>query len=84
MCAETVPRVSLSRRQRVPARSAGGWGVMVARVGTARRLRRDLVLRFWNNDVLQNIDGVLQNIIDTASSEPPHPNPLPAGEREHT
>jgi lysyl-tRNA synthetase class 2 len=42
-----------------------------------------LVLRFWNNDVLQNIDGVLQTIVDTASPEPPHPNPLPAGEREH-
>src|ERR1041385_1765336 len=38
-----------------------------------------LVLRFWNNDVLQNIDGVLQTIVDTASTEPPHPNPLPAG-----
>jgi very-short-patch-repair endonuclease len=43
-----------------------------------------LVLRFWNNDVLQNTDGVLQNIIDTASSESPHPHPLPVGEREHT
>ena len=42
-----------------------------------------LVLRFWNNDVLQNINGVLQTIVDTASPEPPHPNPLPAGEREH-
>jgi lysyl-tRNA synthetase class 2 len=42
-----------------------------------------LVLRFWNNDVLQNIDGVLQAIVDTASPEPPHPNPLPNGEREH-
>ncbi|MEX0752287.1 MAG: endonuclease domain-containing protein [Xanthobacteraceae bacterium] len=44
-----------------------------------------LVLRFWNNDVLSNIDGVLETIVSTAkqhSPEPPHPNPLPHGERE--
>ena len=44
-----------------------------------------LVLRFWNNDVLDNIDGVLETIVSTAkqhSPEPPHPNPLPHGERE--
>ncbi|MDQ8729460.1 endonuclease domain-containing protein [Bradyrhizobium sp. LHD-71] len=40
-----------------------------------------LVLRFWNNDVLSNIDGVLEEIIATLPPEPPHPNPLPAGER---
>jgi very-short-patch-repair endonuclease len=53
-----------------------------------------LVIRFWNNDVIKNIDGVLEEI-DTAlgshtselhgpseTSEPPHPNPLPFGERE--
>jgi very-short-patch-repair endonuclease len=46
-----------------------------------------LVLRFWNNDVLQNTDGVLEAILSTVSasiSEPPHPNPLPSGERERT
>ena len=42
-----------------------------------------LVLRFWNHDVFGNMDGVLQTIVDTASPEPPHPNPLPNGEREH-
>ena len=42
-----------------------------------------VVLRFWNNDVLSNIDGVLESIVATASQEPPHPNPLPNGEREH-
>jgi very-short-patch-repair endonuclease len=41
-----------------------------------------LVLRFWNNDVLSNIDGVVATILATASQEPPHPNPLPNGERE--
>jgi very-short-patch-repair endonuclease len=46
-----------------------------------------LVLRFWNNDVIRNIDGVLEEIlsaIDQARSLcPPHPTPLPDGEREH-
>ena len=44
-----------------------------------------LVLRFWNNDVLSNIDGVLETIvlaIKPQAFEPPHPNPLPQGERE--
>ena len=42
------------------------------------------VLRFWNNDVLQNMDGVLQTILETLRTVPPHPNPLPEGEREQT
>jgi len=41
-----------------------------------------LVLRFWNNDVLHNIDGVVETIIATASRVPPHPDPLPHGERK--
>jgi len=44
-----------------------------------------LVLRFWNNDVLSNIDGVLEDILLTLSKAtpvPPHPDPLPDGERE--
>src|SRR5512139_3746209 len=32
-----------------------------------------LVLRFWNNDVMQNIDGVLEVIATTAIQDPPHP-----------
>jgi very-short-patch-repair endonuclease len=42
------------------------------------------VLRFWNNDVLGNIEGVWDTIFAAASAEaPPHPDPLPArGERE--
>jgi len=42
------------------------------------------VLRFWNNDVLGNLEGVL-TVIQTALVEAaPHPNPLPVkdGERE--
>jgi very-short-patch-repair endonuclease len=41
-----------------------------------------LVLRFWNNDVLSNTDGVVEAIVAAASQVPPHPNPLPNGERE--
>jgi very-short-patch-repair endonuclease len=44
-----------------------------------------LVLRFWNNDVLKNTDGVLEVILETLEQvkrSAPHPNPLPFGERE--
>ena len=34
-----------------------------------------VVLRFWNNEVLSNLDGVLQ-VIDS-SLKSPHPDPLP-------
>jgi very-short-patch-repair endonuclease len=43
-----------------------------------------LVLRFWNNDVMRNIDGVVEVIamtLESHRSEPPHPHPLPSGER---
>ncbi len=41
------------------------------------------VVRFWNHDVLGNIEGVLEALIQelNISRDPPHPNPLPAGER---
>jgi very-short-patch-repair endonuclease len=41
-----------------------------------------LIIRFWNSEVLRNVDGVLQAIVETANPVPPHPNPLPNGERE--
>ena len=46
-----------------------------------------LVLRFWNNDVLKNTDGVVESILDTLNKLTPvlpypNPNPLPKGERE--
>jgi very-short-patch-repair endonuclease len=44
-----------------------------------------LILRFWNNDVMRNIDGVLEEILNTLNQQPlvpPHPTPLPCGERE--
>ena len=37
------------------------------------------VLRFWNNDVQQNIEGVVRVIEQQLIT--PHPNPLPQGER---
>ncbi|HZQ14184.1 MAG TPA: endonuclease domain-containing protein [Pseudolabrys sp.] len=40
------------------------------------------VLRFWNSDVLKNRVGVLQAIVDAASSATPLPSPPPQGGRE--
>jgi very-short-patch-repair endonuclease len=42
------------------------------------------VLRFWNNDVLKNIEGVKAVIHDelaSASKRAPHPRPLPTASR---
>jgi len=39
------------------------------------------VVRFWNNEVLQNMEGVL-TVIEEALQKAPHPTPLPKGERE--
>jgi very-short-patch-repair endonuclease len=41
------------------------------------------VLRYWNNDVLSNIDGVLEDIL-SAITTTPTPNPSPQGGGEHT
>jgi very-short-patch-repair endonuclease len=36
------------------------------------------VLRFWNNDVMKNLDGVLQVIVEAFSAlTPPTPDPSP-------
>jgi len=46
-----------------------------------------LVIRFWNHDVMRNIDGVLGAILSTLNQQapdPPHPIPLPCAEREPT
>jgi very-short-patch-repair endonuclease len=38
------------------------------------------VVRYWNNDVSQNLDGVLAGLLSELA-KPPHPGPLPqAGE----
>ncbi len=39
------------------------------------------VLRFWNNDVLLDIESVLAVILDILATPAPHPSPLPTGER---
>src|SRR5881394_3928045 len=40
------------------------------------------VLRFWNNDVLERMDNVLESICGVlAETLPPHPNPLPRQRR---
>jgi very-short-patch-repair endonuclease len=41
------------------------------------------VLRFWNNDVLGNIEGVLEEI-SRAINTTPTPNPYPQGGGEQT
>jgi very-short-patch-repair endonuclease len=41
-----------------------------------------LVLRYWNNDVMGNVDGVLEDIaavLERLRSEPPHPTLSPMG-----
>ena len=38
------------------------------------------VLRFWNNEVMSNLEGVLNTILKALQT--PHPKPLPQGERE--
>ena len=39
------------------------------------------VLRFWNHDVLTNIEGVLELIVSAVTVSPPTPNPSPPQER---
>jgi very-short-patch-repair endonuclease len=34
------------------------------------------VVRFWNSDVLNNLDGVLETLIGALGSDPPPPAPL--------
>jgi very-short-patch-repair endonuclease len=75
------------REQRLVIEIDGGQHATSARDVVRDRWLADhryRVLRFWNNEVLGNIEGVWETIFATASAEaPPHPNPLPArGERE--
>ncbi len=52
------------------------------RVRTDYLQRKGLdVLRFSNLDVLQNLEGVLAEILRWVEARSPHPNPLPKGER---
>jgi len=38
------------------------------------------VLRFWNHEVLQELDAVLESVRLAVVDLPPHPDPLPEGE----
>ncbi|MGD1017910.1 MAG: endonuclease domain-containing protein [Verrucomicrobiia bacterium] len=57
--------------------------------GVARDKQRDeylrhegvTVLRFWNNQLFHEFEGVIEMICTTLESRTPHPNPLPQGER---
>jgi very-short-patch-repair endonuclease len=45
------------------------------------------IVRFWNNEVMENMDGVWQRIVEELTGRAsvactPHPDPLPQGERE--
>jgi hypothetical protein len=37
------------------------------------------VIRFWNNAVIDNLDGVLDAIQQALADTPPHPDPLRPG-----
>src|SRR5262249_41609297 len=60
----------------------GGQHALRARADSVRTAflesRGYRVLRFWDNDVLTNLAGVLQRIAESLKN--PHPNPLPEGE----
>ena len=70
---------------------AGGQHVGSRHVGMAeddavrRKWLEDrgfLILRFWNNEVLENMEGVLETIARTLEERPPpHTEPLPPGEK---
>ncbi len=38
------------------------------------------VIRFWNNDVLENLEGVLETITDNCVSHPPLTPPIKGGD----
>jgi len=40
------------------------------------------VLRFWNSDVIENVEGVLQIVLQVLEGTPPHPDPLRPHEAE--
>lgn len=39
------------------------------------------VLRFWNHEIMGNLEGVLATILDAVTNPPSPPTPLPQGER---
>jgi very-short-patch-repair endonuclease len=41
------------------------------------------VIRFWNSDILQNRNGVLEHLLHLAKAPSPQPSPANAGEGAH-
>ncbi len=39
------------------------------------------VMRFWNNEITTNLDGVLTTVMAALAAAPSPPSPLPLGER---
>ncbi|GAB1232983.1 endonuclease domain-containing protein [Ferrigenium sp. UT5] len=39
------------------------------------------VMRFWNNEIMGNLDGVLATVMNAVTNPPSPPTPLPQGER---
>jgi len=72
----------LCAKQRLIIEVDGGQhaGANVDRTRTAWLEGRGFrILRFWNNDVLRNLDGVIEGILlvlRTEASPPPHPAPI--------
>lgn len=65
----------------------GGQHALQSKEDNARTLRLEAegyrVLRFWNNDVLSNIEGVLTEIQNaTATTPTPNPSPQKGGENK--
>jgi very-short-patch-repair endonuclease len=75
-CWEAGLVVEVDGGQHSPERDAGRTSWLEAQ---GYRVRR-----FWNNDVIENLDGVLEALAEdlrTSGAASPHPNPLPrAGE----
>ncbi len=42
------------------------------------------VMRFWNNDIMGNLEGVLETVMAAVAAAPSPPAPLPRGERGAT
>jgi len=74
LCSEAMLIVELDGGQHAEQADAD------ARRTTYLEERGYRVLRFWNNDVLSNTDGVLEIVLKELHSRRPSPNPLPEGE----
>jgi Protein of unknown function (DUF559) len=60
-------------------------GAIVSFVGLVRDMKLNAmgfrVLRFWNNEIIDNFEGALTVILQNLQISTPLPNPLPQGAR---